>query len=88
MDGDRFIVSDGLSKGKTWATYERKPNGVLRRVVSRYLPARKTREEAEADLDCWLGRKVNLQPPKAAEPYVDTYFSRLQSKGHLLFPMS
>ncbi len=82
MEGDRFIVSDGISKGETWATYERMPNGTLRRVHSRYLPVRRNREEAEADLDHWLGMKVNLQHPKAAAPYVETYFNRLRAKGY------
>lgn len=42
--------------GVKWATYRRKPSGSLQRVVSRYLPLRETREEAERDLYVWLWR--------------------------------
>ena len=50
-----FCISDGVSKGQTWATYRRAPNGSLHRVKSPKLPPRPTREEAEADLRKWLG---------------------------------
>jgi len=40
--------------GWKWATYRRTPTGRLQRVVSRYLPLRETREEAERDLYVWL----------------------------------
>lgn len=45
----------------SWATYERKANGSLRRVKSKYLPERETKEEAERDLYAWLwgGRSVS-----------------------------
>lgn len=49
-----FIVSDGLSKGTTWATYRQTATGALHRVKSPYLPLRATREEAERDLAVWL----------------------------------
>ncbi len=54
---EQFIVSDGISSGQTWGTYRRKPSGALQRVVSKALPLRSTREEAQADLDAWLRAK-------------------------------
>jgi len=49
---DRILfVSDGISHGTTWMTVYQKPSGALKRVVSKFLPLRKTREEAQADLD-------------------------------------
>ncbi len=60
-----FFVSAGIAGSagtpQTWATYIRKPNGALRRVVSKALPLRATQAEAENDLLHWLiarlGRK-------------------------------
>lgn len=37
-----------------WATYQRKPNGSSRRVVSKFLPLRDSKEDAERDLYVWL----------------------------------
>lgn len=47
------FVSDGLSRGEYWFTARRQANGSVRRVVSPYLPIRKTREEAQQDLEIW-----------------------------------
>ncbi len=52
-----YFVSDGLSNGLCWATYWRAHNGILKRVVSRALPLRLTKAEAERDLARWLERK-------------------------------
>ena len=65
-----LIVSDGLSGGRAWATYRRKPNGSLARVKSPRLPLRATREEAEHDLDLWLSNRV-----------YDGAFARLRQSG-------
>lgn len=58
MTEQHYFVSTGISGGnpanRKWATYERKPNGSLRRVKSKYLPLRATKEEAEEDLAEWL----------------------------------
>jgi len=50
-----LYVGQGIGgpNGK-WATYRRKPNGSSRRVVSKFLPPRDTKEEAERDLYVWL----------------------------------
>jgi hypothetical protein len=39
--------------GRRWATYHRKANGSLKRLVSKTLPPRDTQAEAEADLAQW-----------------------------------
>jgi len=55
---DRFVVSDGISKGEKWATYSRTQSGSLYRIVSPALPLRDTKEEAEGDLLRWLGEET------------------------------
>ncbi len=57
MPDPEFIISDGISGGRTWATYRRRSSGSLQRVKSPALPLRETREEAERDLLCWLARR-------------------------------
>lgn len=57
MDFEKLFISDGISDGKLWGTFERKPNGRLRRIKSKFLPMRPTREEAKADLLTWLAMK-------------------------------
>jgi hypothetical protein len=52
--GRVLFVSDGISGGKTWGTYYRKPSGSLKRLVSKHLPLRTSRAAAEADLRLWL----------------------------------
>ena len=50
-----YFVHQGIGgPAGSWATYTRKANGSLKRVVSKYLPERESREEAERDLYCWL----------------------------------
>lgn len=51
-----FVVSQGIGSDGPWMVFEKKPNGSLRRITSRYLPERKTKEEAEEDLKKWLKR--------------------------------
>jgi hypothetical protein len=58
---EHFFVSDGISGGKAWATYTQKPNGALRRVVSKYLPVRASRDQAERDLRIWLNESRNVR---------------------------
>lgn len=53
-DQAQLFVGQGIGgpDGK-WATYERKPNGSLRRKTSKYLPERDSKEDAERDLYVW-----------------------------------
>jgi hypothetical protein len=60
IDVSSFFVSDGISRGRTWATYRRRKSGSLQRVVSPALPLRGTREEAEQDLRKWLERRLGV----------------------------
>lgn len=58
MGRAELFVSDGISGGRWWATYRRKPGtGSLQRFKSPALPCRPTREEAERDLAAYLARK-------------------------------
>ncbi len=57
MPQPEFLVSDGISQGRAWATYRRRLSGSLQRVKSPALPLRPTREEAERDLARWLIKK-------------------------------
>ena len=52
----RYTVTQGISPkpGAPWFVAEVKPNGSLRRICSKYLPLRETKEESEADLQNWL----------------------------------
>lgn len=56
-----YFVGDGISKGASWFTLTRKPNGSQSRVVSKWLPERDTREEAERDLYAWLRNTKGLK---------------------------
>lgn len=47
-----YFVHTGI--GTKWATYRRITDKSIKRVVSKYLPQRETREEAERDLYCWI----------------------------------
>lgn len=50
--GRILFVSSGISDGISWMTVYHKPNDIsTKRLVSPALPIRKTREEAEADLE-------------------------------------
>lgn len=60
----QYIVSDGISNGRWWGTYVRKPNGSLRRVHAHaangdLLPNRPTRLEALWDLHTYLLRRAS-----------------------------
>jgi hypothetical protein len=57
----RLFVDDGISDGKWFATFYRKPNGSLKRFVSPYLPERATRAQAQTDLDAYA-RERDLKP--------------------------
>lgn len=48
-----LFVSDGISTGRAWGTFYRKPSGSLKRLVSCNLPMRPSREVAQADLDAY-----------------------------------
>jgi hypothetical protein len=50
-DGRILFIHDGISDGKTWATYYRKSPTHRKRLISPALPLRETREQAQADLD-------------------------------------
>ena len=52
-DGRSLFVSDGISSGRSWGTFYRKPSGSLARVKSPKLPMRPTASEAQADLDIY-----------------------------------
>jgi hypothetical protein len=56
-DTEQYFVHTGLSRGEYYGTYIRKPNGSLKRVVSKALPLRHFREDAESDLRVWLEKK-------------------------------
>lgn len=50
--GRILFVSSGISDGTIWMTVYYKPNGIgTKRLVSPALPIRKTRKEAEEDLE-------------------------------------
>jgi len=51
-----LFVSDGISGGRSWATYYRKPSGSLARLKTPRLPLRASRAEAQADLDEYAQR--------------------------------
>lgn len=55
----RYTVTQGISPkpGAPWFVAEVKPNGNMRRVSSKHLPLRATREEAENDLLKWIWRQ-------------------------------
>lgn len=50
FQGRVLYVSPALTNGTTWMTVYSKDNGSLKRVKSKWLPLRETREEAQADL--------------------------------------
>lgn len=51
FQGRVLFVGCGLTNGTSWMTFYTKPNGSLRRVNSKFLPIRESREEAQRDLD-------------------------------------
>ncbi len=56
-DGRELFVTDGFSEGRTWFTAYKAPTGSTRRYKSPDLPCRRTREEAQADLDSYARKK-------------------------------
>jgi ribosomal protein L13 len=54
--GRVLFVSDGISDGRSWGVFYRKPSGGLKRVVSKYLPMVATRQEAQRNLNLYAGR--------------------------------
>jgi hypothetical protein len=60
------FISDGISSGRQYGSFYRKPSGALKRVVSRLLPMRDTRVEAEADL-AQYARRNGLKPADSKE---------------------
>lgn len=56
-DGRELYVTDGFSEGRTWFTAYKAPTGSTRRYKSPDLPCRRTREEAQADLDSYARKK-------------------------------
>lgn len=57
-EGREIFVSDGLAAGQYYCSFRRKPNGIsVKRVKTRFLPLRKRREEAQADLNAYAQRK-------------------------------
>ena len=73
----RYTVTQGIGARPTdpWFTAHVKSNGNLRRVSSKHLPLRATREEAEDDLVLWLARKVHTASYKAQYVYGAAYDS-------------
>jgi hypothetical protein len=51
-----YIISQGINPGSDskWGVYEVKLNGSLRRICSKFLPLRETKEQSESDLMDWL----------------------------------
>ena len=80
----RYTVTQGINPDpdSKWFTAEVKPNGNMRRVSSKHLPLRETREEAEDDLVLWLARKVHTASYQAQYVYGAAYDSlRAELKG-------
>jgi len=50
-DGREMFVHDGISGGRSWGTFRRKPSGSLQRVCSPALPMQPTQGKAQMDLD-------------------------------------
>lgn len=53
-----YLISDGMSMGTVWMTCVRRPSGSLRRIKSKYLPLRESKDEAEQDLLFWLWERA------------------------------
>ncbi len=50
-------VTDGLTNGKLWFSATRAQSGGAHRIKTRYLPLRKDRDIAQADLDKYAADK-------------------------------
>ncbi len=55
-----YFVDDGISQGRAWATYRRRPTGSLQRVKSPALPLREDKAQAEHDLAVWLAERAPM----------------------------
>ncbi len=52
-----YVVSQGIGSSGPWMVFERRPSGSLRRICSKALPIRASREEVQEDLRKWLEQK-------------------------------
>lgn len=57
--GRVYVIARGIGRYAWWATFERKPNGSLRRIVSKWLPWRETYDEALEDFDHWIANLMH-----------------------------
>ena len=55
--GRKLFVSSGISGGDMWGTFFRKPTGSLKRITSKFLPMRRSKQAAQADLDQYAQKK-------------------------------
>jgi hypothetical protein len=55
--GRNLFVSSGISGGEMWGTFFRKPTGSLKRVTSKSLPMRHSKQIAQDDLDRYAIKK-------------------------------
>ena len=54
FEGNELFVSPGISNGTTWMTVKRKPGRAsTKRVKSKFLPLRESRDLAQFDLYRW-----------------------------------
>ncbi|RJQ07574.1 MAG: hypothetical protein C4551_06615 [Bacillota bacterium] len=61
--GRVLFVHDGISDGRAWGVFYRKPSGSLCRVKSEHLPVCGTQEAAQQCLDGWAkARKLRVVP--------------------------
>jgi hypothetical protein len=67
ITGVRYYVSDGISEGRWWAAYTRKPNGSMKRLVSPHLPLRENVEDARLDLEAWVAGDSRVRPKGGAK---------------------
>lgn len=69
QQGRTLFVHDGISAGRDWAVYYRKPSGSLRRVKSKRLPVCASREAAQRYLDGWaMARELRVTAGSPAGP--------------------
>ncbi len=59
--GRVYVIDRGIS-GNAWATYERKENGALHRLVSPKMPVCETRHEAMTNFIRWVSKHVRFGP--------------------------
>lgn len=64
--GRVYCVCPGIG-GPGWGTYDLRPNGTHRRVVSPYLPLMPTRREALFAFRLWIGSKTYGHSREAIE---------------------